>query len=136
MGHEVARLRSLVRDPEPILRMGFLASTPVGPTKKHRTTPDPYAAKVGSRIRALREEADISFDAFVGETGLGRGYVSELERGLVVPTIRTLAKVARTLEVTVADLVLDDSKRAEIYEATRSMTERELAALLKTIGEE
>lgn len=124
-----------VRDPEPILRTGSLASTAVGSTKKHRSKPDPYAARVGGRIRALREEADISFDAFVGETGLGRGYVSELERGLVVPTIKTLARVARTLEVTVADLVLDDSTRAEIYEATRSMTERELAALLTAIGE-
>ena len=125
-----------VRDPEPILRIGSLASTEVGPTKKHRTTPDPLAAKVGSRIRALREEADISFDAFVGETGLGRGYVSELERGLVVPTVKTLARVARTLEVTVADLVLDEGKRAQVYEATRSMTEQELARLLKTMGNE
>jgi transcriptional regulator with XRE-family HTH domain len=54
-------------------------------------------------IRALRLEAEFTFDALVEETGLGRGHVSELERGTVVPTIGTLAKVASALQLTLAD---------------------------------
>ncbi len=85
----------------------------------HRLEPDPLAARVGARIRRLRAEKDFTFDAFVGETGLGRGYVSELERGLVVPTVGTLARVAAALEVTLADLVLGDTDRERLFEELR-----------------
>lgn len=82
---------------------------------RHRAEPDPLAARIGRRIRELRTAADFGFDAFVEETGLGRGYVSELERGLVVPTIGTLARIAAALEVTVADLVAGDSDRERLF---------------------
>jgi transcriptional regulator with XRE-family HTH domain len=98
---------------------------------RHRTKPDPLAKTVGARVRALRVEKDWSFDAFVEETGLGRGYISELERGLVVPSLTSLAKLAAALDVTVADLVLGDSKRDRLYEATRLLPERDVAAVLR-----
>jgi transcriptional regulator with XRE-family HTH domain len=73
------------------------------------------AELVGARIRELRLEAEFTFDAFVEETGLGRGYVSELERGTVVPTIGTLAKVAKALDLTLADLVaIGDTRREKL----------------------
>ncbi len=86
---------------------------------RHRAAPDPLAARVGMRIRTLRKELEFAFDAFVEETGLGRGYVSELERGLVVPTIGTLARVASALEVTIADLVVGDTDRERLFEELR-----------------
>lgn len=102
-------------------------------TGKHRSKPDPLARAVGQRIRKLRIEKDFTFDAFVEETGLGRGYISELERGLVVPTIHTLAKIATALEVTNADLVLGDSIREEIFELLRGMSEPELRKLQQQV---
>src|SRR3984885_14312439 len=98
---------------------------------RHRSKPDPFAKSVGARVRALRAEKDWSFDAFVEETGLGRGYISELERGLVVPSLTLLAKLAVALDVTLADLVIGDSKRDLLYELTRAMTERDVAVVLK-----
>jgi transcriptional regulator with XRE-family HTH domain len=86
---------------------------------RHRLEPDPLAARIGQRIRALRTAAEFGFDAFVEETGLGRGYVSELERGLVIPTIGTLARVAKALDVTVADLVLGESDRERFFNELR-----------------
>jgi transcriptional regulator with XRE-family HTH domain len=83
------------------------------------------------RARDLRKEKDFSFDAFVEESDLGRGYISELERGLVVPTITSLAKLARALEVTVADLVTGDSPRERLFEMTRSLDAKDVAAILK-----
>src|SRR5579863_4171233 len=100
---------------------------------RHRTKPDPLAKSVGDRVRALRLEKDWSFDAFVEETGLGRGYISELERGLVVPSLTSLAKLAAALDVTVADLVIGDSKRDRLYEATRALSERDVAVVLKRV---
>lgn len=89
------------------------------PAVRHRGQPDPLAQRVGERIRRLRKEAEFTFDAFVEESGLGRGYLSELERGLVVPTIGTLARVAKALELTVADLVIGESERERLFEELR-----------------
>jgi transcriptional regulator with XRE-family HTH domain len=85
---------------------------------------------IGARIKALRAERKFTFDAFVGETELGRGYVSELERGLVVPTVTALARVAEALEVTIADLVVGASPREKLLEVTRDLPERAVEDLL------
>lgn len=98
-------------------------------SSKHRKTPDALARTIGQRIRKLRTGADWSFDAFVEETGLGRGYVSELERGLVVPNVRVVERVAKALHVTMADLVLGDSPRERLYELTRGLHPQDLDAL-------
>jgi transcriptional regulator with XRE-family HTH domain len=85
----------------------------------------------------LRREQEFTFDAFVEETGLGRGYVSELERGLVVPGVGALARIATALGVTVADLVVGSSERERLYDDTRDLPPaavrrlRDLAARLR-----
>ncbi len=91
------------------------------------------SAKVGTRIRELREESGFTFDAFVEETGLGRGFVSEVERGLAVPSLTTLDKIARALDVTIADLVIGDSPREQLFEATRGLTAKDVRALLREL---
>jgi|GEM_PF-1319563 len=104
---------------------------------RHRGEPDPLAARVGQRIRALRKDAEFTFDAFVEETGVGRGYLSELERGLVVPTIGTLARIARALELTIADLVLGDSEREKLFDELRTsppLVVRELRDRARTLN--
>src|SRR3954468_16812413 len=88
---------------------------------RHRATAEPHAERVGARVRQLRRQAEFSFDAFVEETGLGRGYVSEIERGLVVPSLGVLARIGDALETTVADLVLGDSPRVQLFAITRAL---------------
>ncbi|MBL8952345.1 MAG: helix-turn-helix domain-containing protein [Myxococcaceae bacterium] len=90
------------------------------------------AQRVGARVRQLRAEKAFTFDAFVEEVGLGRGYVSELERGLVVPSLRALATVAEALEVTVADLVLSETPREQLFALSRHLRQPDLDALLAT----
>jgi transcriptional regulator with XRE-family HTH domain len=107
------------------------------PGARHRGEPDPLAARVGQRIRMLRKTAEFTFDAFVEETGVGRGYLSELERGLVVPTIGTLARVARALELTIADLVAGESDREKLFDELREcspVTIRELRDRARAIN--
>ena len=98
---------------------------------RHRSQPDPLSRLVGARVRRLRQEAGFTFDAFVEEVGLGRGYVSELERGLVVPSITSLARIALALEVTMADLVtVGASQRERLFELTRRLGPGKLGELL------
>jgi transcriptional regulator with XRE-family HTH domain len=101
---------------------------------RHRERPDPLAARIGQRIRALRSESAFAFDAFVEETGLGRGYVSELERGLVVPGVGTLARVARALNVTIADLVSGDTDRERLFDELRGRPASVIRALRSEIA--
>jgi transcriptional regulator with XRE-family HTH domain len=94
--------------------------------------PDPLAKRIGARVKALRVARGISFDAFVEECEVGRGYISELERGLVNPSARVLERVATVLEVTIADLVLGDSPREELFQETADLDENRIRQLLET----
>lgn len=106
-----------------------------GKLTRHRSKPDPMAKKLGLWVKELRAERGFTFDAFVEETGLGRGYISELERGLVVPTLHSLAKIAAALEVTVADLLVGDSLREQLFVKTRMLDDAEVAELLRAAAE-
>lgn len=99
----------------------------------HRRKPVPIARTVGKRIRALRLARDWTFDAFVEETGLGRGYISEMERGLVVPSLETLRRVADALGLTIADLVLGGSAREHLFEITRELTAGDIRVLINQV---
>ncbi len=54
---------------------------------------------VGDRLRALREQKNLSQGHIEKRTGLLRCYLSRVECGHTVPSIETLEKWARALEV-------------------------------------
>jgi transcriptional regulator with XRE-family HTH domain len=54
---------------------------------------------VGDRLRAIREERKLSQGDIEGSTGLLRCYVSRVENGHTVPSLETLEKFARALDV-------------------------------------
>ncbi len=101
--------------------------------KKQRRTPDALSRRVGARIRQLRDELDWSFYALVGETELSQGVFSEIERGLVLPRLATLERIAHAMELTLADLVLADTIRERIFDATRGLPDSELRKVLDAL---
>jgi transcriptional regulator with XRE-family HTH domain len=113
--------------------MGKAAASKRASRSRHRERPDPLAARIGQRIRDLRTETEFPFDAFVEETGLGRGYVSELERGLVVPGVGTLARVANALGVTIADLVCGDTEREKLFDELRGRSAGLVRSMRETV---
>jgi transcriptional regulator with XRE-family HTH domain len=54
---------------------------------------------IAERLRAMREGKDLTQDDVEKRTGLRRVYVSRVENGHVVPSLETLEKFARALEV-------------------------------------
>jgi len=62
---------------------------------------------IGDRLRALREEKKLSQGDIEKRTGLGRPYLSRVENNHTVPTIETLEKWARALEVPMYQLFYD-----------------------------
>ena len=54
---------------------------------------------IGDRLRALREQKNLSQGHIEKRTGLLRCYVSRVENGHTVPSVSTLEKWARALDV-------------------------------------
>jgi transcriptional regulator with XRE-family HTH domain len=54
---------------------------------------------IGDRLRELREEKKLSQGEVEKRTGLLRPYISRVENGHTVPSVETLEKFARALEV-------------------------------------
>jgi len=62
---------------------------------------------ISERLRAIREQKDLSQGDIEERTGLKRCYVSRVENGHTVPSIETLEKLARALEVPMYQLFYD-----------------------------
>ena len=65
---------------------------------------------IGDRVRALREQKNLSQGDIEKRTGLLRVYISRVENGHTVPSIETLEKMARALEVPMYVLFYDGEK--------------------------
>jgi transcriptional regulator with XRE-family HTH domain len=59
----------------------------------------------GQVIRQIRKELDISQAELEKRTGLDRTFISDLERGIQGPGIRTLFRIAKGLETPAWDLL-------------------------------
>ena len=54
---------------------------------------------IGERLRTFRKQKKLSQGDIEKRTGLMRCYISRVEQGHVVPSIETLGKITRVLEV-------------------------------------
>lgn len=59
----------------------------------------------GQAMRSVREELDISQMTLHVRTGLDRTFISDLERGIQCPSLRTIFRVAKGLEVNPCTLI-------------------------------
>jgi transcriptional regulator with XRE-family HTH domain len=55
--------------------------------------------EIGERLKAIREQKDMSQGDIEKRTGLLRCYISRVENGHTVPAIETIEKLARAMEV-------------------------------------
>lgn len=69
---------------------------------------------IGERLRALREQKKLSQGEIEKRTGLLRCYVSRVENGHTVPSIATLEKYARALEVPLYEFFYDGKESPKI----------------------
>jgi transcriptional regulator with XRE-family HTH domain len=69
---------------------------------------------IGDRLRTLRIEKNLSQGEIEKRTGLLRCYVSRVENGHTVPSIETLEKMARALEIPLYQLFYDGDKPPEV----------------------
>jgi|EndMetStandDraft_8_1072994.scaffolds.fasta_scaffold521653_2 transcriptional regulator with XRE-family HTH domain len=70
---------------------------------------DPLGRDLGRAIRAAREAAGISMRALATRCGLSQPFLSAVERGLSMPSIVTLYRIAEALGVAPSTLLPDES---------------------------
>jgi DNA-binding XRE family transcriptional regulator len=79
-----------------------LAKTPRHTVSVRR---DDGASEMGRRVRQLRVAAGLSQTALAKRAGMDRTHLSRLERGRLTPTLATLTRLAKTLQVTPRSLL-------------------------------
>ena len=62
-------------------------------------------AQLGNNVRCARLERKLSQEQLAFEAEIDRTYVSQIERGVINPSLFVLWKVANVLSVDVADLL-------------------------------
>ena len=101
-----------------------------------RNSPDADAKAIGRRIRALRREAGLTQEKLAYESDLGsKGYLSDIEHGLALPTVKTLRVLAERLDVLPLDLITNPAAglRQNLIDRTRGLTAGALRKLLRQL---
>jgi transcriptional regulator with XRE-family HTH domain len=82
---------------------------------------------ISDRLRQLREEKKLSQGDIEKRTGLLRCYISRVENGHTVPSIETLEKLARALEVPLYQLFYDGEEPPKLPNLLKRKTSEEIA---------
>ena len=77
---------------------------------------------IGERLRDLREAKKLSQGDIEKRTGLLRCYISRVENGYTVPSVGTLEKMARALEVPLYQLFYDGIEPPKLPKLLRPKT--------------
>ena len=94
-------------------RSAFAARNDLAESEDGGTGPEPRAAsrsesvapRLGINLRRLRCRRGLSLERLARRSGVSRAMLSQIELGKSVPTINSLWKIARALEVTFAALI-------------------------------
>src|SRR6201993_5454805 len=89
---------------------------------KVSTAASDMASDVGSFIRALRENAQVSVRQLAEKAGVSNPYLSQIERGLRKPSADVLNQIAKALRVSAEVLyvqagILEPSEPSEVRDA-------------------
>jgi transcriptional regulator with XRE-family HTH domain len=72
------------------------------------------AHQVGSRVRQLRRQQQMTLDALAARSGVSRAMLSKVERGEKQPSLVTAVKIADGLDVTLSRLMSPEEQRAVV----------------------
>lgn len=68
---------------------------------------DPVLVAFGDAVRAFRREQSISQEELAYRSGVDRSYMSSIERGEQNVGLMSVARIAQTLGVSIAELMLE-----------------------------
>lgn len=106
---------------------------------KVSTAASDMASDIGSFIRDLRENAQVSVRQLAERSGVSNPYLSQVERGLRKPSADVLSQIAKALRVSAEVLyvragILEPSDKSQVRDAIitdTAITERQKQVLLE-----
>lgn len=81
---------------------------------------------IGTRLRKLREERDLSQGDIEERTGLLRCYISRVENGHTIPSIETLERLASAMDIPLYQLFYEGDEPPPLPNLSRRRTTEEL----------
>ncbi len=81
---------------------------------------------IGERLHALREEKKFSQGEIEKRTGMLRCYVSRVENGHTIPSVETLEKLARALEIPMYKLFYDGEEPPKLPNLLKRKSEEDI----------
>ena len=66
--------------------------------------PDPLLATLGQNVRRRRDDRGLTQEKLAEKSGLDSTYISDIERGRRNPGIKNVARLAKALGLTTAEL--------------------------------
>lgn len=93
---------------------------------------------LGNRVTALRQMAGFSQEKLAELAELSTEYVSQIERGMKSPTVRSIQKICNAVGVELSDFFAESFEYSDILDAQikaklKSKTSAEKAIILKQI---
>ncbi len=88
-----------------------VAAISLVPTPEAGVAPKGDTLQVASAVRDLRRVRNLSQRQLAGRMGVPRTYISKIENGKAMPTLSSLDRLARALQVDISALLRDAPKR-------------------------
>ena len=100
-----------------------------------RTDPEPYAAKIGERLRTLRLERNMSLADLADASEISKGHLSSVEHGLASITIQTISRIAKGLGLSPLYIVADPTanEHDQVAELVRKLPIAEVVKLRREL---
>ncbi len=92
-----------------------------------RTRAAPQAYNLNERLRSLRRQHEMSLDVLASRTGVTKGLLSLVERGLKAPSISTLMALSQAFGMPMSRLFDDDAGHRESYSLVRRSGRKKFA---------
>ena len=73
------------------------------------------AGRIGTRLRAWRRNKNMTLDDLAMATGLNKGFLSRIEKDAKAPSIATVVKLSRALDIPVALLFGEQTANSDIH---------------------
>ena len=100
-----------------------------------RTEPGAETAKIGTRLRALRIERNMSLGDLSDASLVSKGHLSSIEHGLAAITVPTILNLAKGLDLPPFYLLVSPAEddRDQIVELIRKMPTKEIVQLRREL---
>jgi transcriptional regulator with XRE-family HTH domain len=77
-------------------------------------TPTPTELQLGPRIRALRQARNVTLRELATRAGVTESFLSQVEREVTSPSIASVQRIARALDLAIAELFIEEAPRGKV----------------------